>query len=237
MSDGVASVAALRAVLFDLDGTLLDTNYLHTVAWWRALSEAGNGVPMSAIHHLIGMGSTQLITELIGRSDDRISRAHRDHFAKMHDFIRPLPGATELVRAVDESGLLVVVVTSAEEADLEALLGPLGCDDAIDVLVHGGQGEAKPAPDLFQIALDRAEIESPSALALGDSVWDIVAANHAGVSCIAVETGGIARSLLEDAGATAVYRSGLEVLNSFASGLLRDLSAPEQVSGYPSILR
>ena len=135
-------------MLFDLDGTLLDTNYLHTLAWWRALTEAGNAVPMSAIHHLIGMGSTEMVTELLGRSDDQISRAHRDHFAKMHDFIRPLPGATELVRAVGESGALVVVATSAEKDELDALLAPLGCDDAIDVLVPGEQGEAKPAPDL-----------------------------------------------------------------------------------------
>jgi HAD superfamily hydrolase (TIGR01509 family) len=224
MSDGAALVEAPRAVLFDLDGTLLDTNYLHTLAWWRALSEAENAVPMSAIHRLIGMGSTEMVTELLGRPDDQVSRAHRDHFAKMHEFIRPLPGATELIRAVGESGALVVIVTSAEKDELNALLAPLDCDDAIDVLVHGDQGEAKPAPDLFQIALARAEIESSSALALGDSVWDVLAANRAGVRCIAVETGGIARSLLEDAGATAVYDSCREVLNSFASGHFGSLS-------------
>jgi HAD superfamily hydrolase (TIGR01509 family) len=224
MSDGAASIDPPRAVLFDLDGTLLDTNYLHTLAWWRALSEAEKGVPMSAIHHLIGMGSTEMVTELLGRPDDQVCRAHRDHFAKMHDFIRPLPGATELVRAVGDSGALVAIVTSAEKDQLDALLALLGCDDAIDVLVHGGQGEAKPAPDLFQIALARAEIESSSALALGDSVWDVLAANRAGLRCIAVETGGIARSLLEDAGATAVYGSCREVLNSFASGYWGNLS-------------
>jgi HAD superfamily hydrolase (TIGR01509 family) len=220
MSGSTAPVQAPRAVLFDLDGTLVDTNYLHTLAWWRALSEAGNDVPMSTLHHLVGMGGTEMLTELLGRSDHRISQAHRDHFAKMHDFIRPLPGAIDLVRAVDESGRLVVVVTSAERDQVDALLAPLGCDGAIDVLVHGESGEAKPAPDLFHIALDRSHVDASSALALGDSVWDVIAAKRAGVSCVAVETGGMARCLLEEAGATAVYESCLEIVKSFASSIL-----------------
>ena len=205
------------AVLFDLDGTLLDTNYIHTLAWWRALSEAGKEVPMAALHRLIGMGSAELLTQILGRPDDKISQAHGTQFADMHDLIRPLPGAAELVRAVEANGTLVVVVTSAEKGEVDVLIDALGCRDSIDVVVHGESGAAKPAPDLFEIALERVRLDPSSAIALGDSIWDIVAAAGAGVKCVAVETGGIARCVLEQAGAVAVYESSLEIVKSFAS--------------------
>ncbi len=208
------------AVLFDLDGTLLDTNYIHTLAWWQALSEAGEKVPMAALHRLIGMGSAELLTKILGSPDEEISQAHGTRFADMHDLIRPLPGAAELVRVVEENGSLVVVVTSAEEREVDVLLDALGCRDSIDMVVHGESGAAKPAPDLFEIALERVCVNASSAVVLGDSIWDIIAAAHAGVKCVAVETGGIARCVLEQAGAVAVYESSLELVESFASSPL-----------------
>ena len=216
----------IDTVFFDLDGTLLDTTYLHTLAWWRALDDAGERRPMAAIHRLIGMGSSELLTTLLGHDDDQISQAHGKYFADLHPFIRPLPDAAKVVRRAASDKSKVVVVTSAKERDLTALLGQLGCDDVIDEVVHGEEAErAKPSPDLFCLALERVGVEPQHVLALGDAVWDVKAAAKAGIACVAVETGGIDRRLLEEAGAVAVYATctqllldGWDALSRFGGG-------------------
>ena len=200
----------------DLDGTLVDTSYLHTFAWWRALDDAYRPVPMADIHPLIGMGDKELLEALIGENDSSIAKSHGRYFSGLYEFIRPLPGAGELIGKLAAEGTRVVVVTSAKGAALAALLGSLGCDDVIVDVVHGEMSpRSKPSPDLFAIALERSSAAPSMVLALGDSIWDIEAAARAGIACVAVETGGTNRTRLEQAGAIAVYPSCAAIVTSF----------------------
>ncbi len=212
------------AVLFDIDGTLVDTNYLHTWAWWQALAENGREVPMARLHRLIGKGAHDLLNEVADGPDERISRAHSRYFAQHGDRIRPLPGAQDLVRRVHAAGHLAVLVTSAEEGELELLLEPLDCADALDEIVHGESVDAaKPAPDLYHEALARTGVLPSRAVALGDTGWDVEAARRAGITCMAVETGGVAACELFAAGAHAVYRSCAQLLEEYEDSLLAKL--------------
>jgi len=222
------------SVFFDLDGTLLDTTYLHTFAWWRALGDAYQQVPMAAIQPLIGMGSGELLTTLIGGDDPAISKAHGRYFATLHEFIRPLPGGRDLVRQVASKGARVVIVTAAKKRDLPALLGPLGCVDIIADTVHGEMaGRSKPSPDLFSLALERSGCGPEETLALGDSIWDIEAANRAGIGCVAVETGGTDAARLATAGALAVYKSCAEIVTSWGETPFSALIHAKEAGDHP----
>ena len=129
------------------------------------------------------------------------------------------------MRRVHRHRLQVVIVTSAEEDELDHLLTSLGCEDEIDDIVHGGAVDsAKPAPDLYQFALDTISTEPARAVALGDTIWDVLAAGRAGIPCITVETGGIPSCMLEAAGATAVYPSCEEILKDYDASLLGSLA-------------
>jgi phosphoglycolate phosphatase-like HAD superfamily hydrolase len=218
-------LVASGTFFFDLDGTLVDTTYLHTVAWWRAFTDSGEPVPMARIHPLIGMGGSELLNELLGRDDPVIEKAHGRHFASLHRFITAVPGGTEIIRYIKGQGGRVVIVTSAGQADLPPLLGPLGGADVMSDIVHGEMTDrAKPAPDLFLLALGRAGIPPSEGLAVGDSLWDIKAAGHAGLSCVGVESGGTEARALQEAGAVAVYQSCAEVLDCMAAPPMAGLS-------------
>lgn len=212
------------AVFFDIDGTLVDTNYLHTWAWWRALAQAGIEVPMARVHRLIGKDGAELLSELAGGPDETISRAHSRIFAEERGFIRPLPGARELLRRVQGDGHAVVLVTSAEDAELTLLLEALDSSDVLDEIVHGESVDAaKPAPDLYQEALARTGTAASRVVALGDTGWDVEAARRAEIACVAVETGGVAACELFAAGAHAVYRSCAQLLAEYEDSLLAKL--------------
>lgn len=217
---------ATAAVYFDLDGTLVDTTYFHTYAWWRALDDAGETRPMAAIHPLIGMGSAELLSHLIGRDDEAVVEAHERQFAALHPWVRPLPGAVELVQRVAGAGATAVVVTSAKTRDLDALLRPLGGGGLFaDVIDGEAVAGAKPAPDPFLTALRRTGAVPDRALAVGDSVWDVRSATAAGMACVGLQSGGIARADLEQAGAVAVYRDCADVLAHWAGSPLATLLA------------
>jgi HAD superfamily hydrolase (TIGR01509 family) len=211
-------LVASGTFFFDLDGTLVDTTYLHTFAWWRALMDEGEHIPMARIHPLIGMGGSELLTELLGRDDPSIEKTHSRHFASLHRFITAVPGGTEIIRYIKRQGGKVVVVTSAGQADLPSLLGPLGGPDAMSDIVHGEMTDrAKPAPDLFLVALERAGIPPSEGLAIGDSLWDVKAAGRAGLTSVGVESGGTDARALQEAGAEAVYRNCAEMLDYMAA--------------------
>ncbi len=194
------------AILFDVDGTLVDTNYLHTVAWWRGLTAAGEQVAMASIHRVIGMGSDILVEELLGYDVPEAGDRHKEEFKTLRDEMRAFPRAAELLREVARRGPKVVLASSANEQDLEAMRKAIDADDVVDIFTSSKDVEtSKPAPDIFQVALDRAEVDAEHAIVVGDTIWDIQAARKVGLDCIGVLTGGLGRGELEDAGVVAVY--------------------------------
>jgi phosphoglycolate phosphatase-like HAD superfamily hydrolase len=193
-------------VVFDVDGTLLDTNYLHVAAWWEAFAERGHDVRCADIHRAIGMGSAELIERVLGRPDPTVSPAHSRHYAPYLGRMRPLPGAAGLLRATAGLGLDVVLATSAKDDEVDLMLDALGARSAVRAVVSSGDvGQAKPDPGIVEKALDESGIDPGRAVMVGDTVWDVVAAERAGIRCIGLLCGGIAAADLRGAGAAQVY--------------------------------
>ena len=211
-----------RAVLFDVDGTLVDTNYLHVLAWRRVFLEHGEPeVTCARIHRLVGMGTDELLEELFGRPRPELKDERARQFAALTAEIRAFPRAGDLLRALHERGLRVVLATSAEKSDLEALLKAIDADDAIDAVTSSGEVDnAKPSPELFCVALEQAGTAAEETVVVGDTVWDIEAAARAGLPCVAVTSGGISRAELEAAGAVAVYEDAGDLLDNLAESPL-----------------
>ena len=213
-------------VLFDLDGTLVDTNYLHTLAWSRALSDAGEWAPMNAIHRLVGMGADQLLPELLGHGSPEAASARPQRYSALISEARAFPEASSLLQALHERGLAVVLATSAAADELTELRRLLDADDAVDAQTTGDDIEAsKPDPEVFVTAMHTANIDPGRAIAVGDSIWDVHAARAAGIACIGVETGGFSRHELAEAGAVSVYRDVAELYGQLQTSPLALLSA------------
>jgi HAD superfamily hydrolase (TIGR01509 family) len=208
----------VQAVFLDIDGTLMDTNYLHIEAWAQAFEEVGERPPRSRIHHEVGKGSDKLIPQFV--EDDqkagRVSELHGEYYAKLQERGHPLPGAKELVTSLVERGYEVWFATSAKPEELEHHMQELGAEDNIAGVVSSDEAEqSKPAPDIFGLALERAGAAPEEAVVVGDSIWDIEAAKEAGVRVAAVMTGGaFSRAELEEAGAYAVYEDCTDLLNN-----------------------
>jgi HAD superfamily hydrolase (TIGR01509 family) len=198
-------------VLFDVDGTLVDTTHLHTVSWWEALRRADHDVPMTDIHRAIGMGADKLLNHLLGPERDRsadsqIRDAHDGLFAEFWARLRPLPGAADLLRACAERGLRVVLATSATERELAALRAALNADEVIAAVTSAADAdESNPAPDLLAASLDRSGLDRSRVVFVGDSVWDVAAAGHLDIPCIGLTCGGTSRGELAGAGAAAIF--------------------------------
>jgi HAD superfamily hydrolase (TIGR01509 family) len=210
----------VAGVLFDVDGTLVDTTYLHAVTWWEALRQGDHDVPMAIIHHAIGMGSDKILDALLGEERDRgedgtIVAAHAALYSTYWDRLRPLPGAADLLRACKGAGQRVVLASSASERELAALRRALDADDVIDVATSASDAkESKPAPDILGVALDRAALAAAEVVLVGDSVWDIRAAARLEIPCVAVTCGGTSAEELTRAGAVAVYRDPADLLSA-----------------------
>ncbi|WP_031172410.1 HAD family hydrolase [Streptomyces durhamensis] len=207
-----------RAAVFDVDGTLVDTNHLHVVTWWEAFRQAGHDVPMHAVHRAVGLGSADLIAHLLGddRDTDRdaeLSAAHKALYGQYMDRLPALPGAGELLRRLHHGGWTVVLATSASGAELGALRRAIDADDAItDTAGSEDVREGKPSPEPVQLALELAGAPASQAVFVGDTVWDMRAGSKAGVRCLGVLCGGIPRADLEEAGAEAVYADPADLL-------------------------
>jgi HAD superfamily hydrolase (TIGR01509 family) len=216
----------VAAALFDVDGTLVDTNYLHAVTWWEAFEQAGYQVPMAEIHRAIGMGSGQLLDKLLPEDRDSgadadLRLAHGALYSTYWSRLRPLPGAAGLLRACKRRGLTVVLASSADEPEFKALRAALDAEDAIDEATFAGDVESsKPAPDLVEAALDKAGVQAEQAVFVGDTVWDVQACQKAGVPCIGVLSGGVSRDELTAAGAAEVYPGPGDLLAALADSLL-----------------
>lgn len=216
----------IRAVIFDIDGTLMDTNYLHVEAFARAFREVGREIPRTAIHKQIGKGADLLLPVLLGEDDEgateRANERYTKLFAGLEEQGYPLPGAKELLGALSQRQIAVWLATSAKPEQLEFLLGALEAEGKIAGVVSSGDVEAsKPEPDIFAAALERAGCAPDETVVVGDTVWDVIAANKAGLRTVGVLTGGaFSRAELEEAGAVAVYQDCAEMLSSgFPDGL------------------
>ncbi|BFU45475.1 HAD family hydrolase [Krasilnikovia sp. MM14-A1004] len=198
-------------VLFDVDGTLVDTTYLHAVAWWQALRLEEHDVPMAEIHRAIGMGSDKILDHWLGGDrdtsrDDRMTTAHDTLYATWWERLRPLPAATDLLRAVAGLGLAVVLASSARERELAVLRRVLGADDVLAAATSSADAdESKPAPDILEAALAQSGVEPGRCVFVGDSVWDVQAAAKLDIACIGLTCGGTSAAELTDAGAIATY--------------------------------
>ncbi|MEU9506219.1 HAD family hydrolase [Micromonospora sp. NPDC048170] len=205
-------------VLFDVDGTLVDTTYLHTVSWWEALRQTDRPVPMATIHRAIGMGSDKLLDHLLGperdrNADQRLRDAHDTLFAEYWERLVPLPGAADLLRACAERGLRVVLATSAAEHEVTALRRALAADDVIHTVTCSADArESKPAPDILVAALEQSGLAAGRVVFVGDSVWDVAAAGELDVPCVGLTCGGTGRGELAGAGAVAVYEDPAALL-------------------------
>lgn len=145
-----------RGVIFDVDGTLADTNYLHIVAWWQAFRTAGHEVVMSDLHALIGMGADQLLPRLVGSEDAAIKRSHTRFYSPYLDSLRRFPKADELLKACAGLGLEIVLATSAPKEEVAALREALDADDVISEVTSSEDVEmSKPAPELLEVTLGK----------------------------------------------------------------------------------
>ena len=215
------------ALVLDVDGTLLDTVYLHVIAWWEAFVDGGHEVSGFDIHRAIGRGSDDLVETLIGRSDESLVEAHAKNWAPLREKCIPFHDVPQLIRTCAERGMQVVYCTSGAPEDIQDFRDKVGCDDVVAAAVNSSDVEqSKPAPDIVQAALDAVGVAPENAVMVGDTVYDVRAANAAGVACIGLMCGGIGREELEEAGAAAVYGNPSELLQDLEASPLRRLLGP-----------
>ena len=200
-----------RAAILDLDGTLVDTNYQHALAWYRAFRQHEILLPVWKIHRHIGMGGDKLVTALAGekverdRGDD-IRAAEKALYLALIEETEPLEGARDFLVELKERGHTIVLATSAKQNELDHYLDLLDVRDLADAWTSSADVEAtKPDPDLVLAALEKAKTKD--AVMVGDTNWDVEAAKRAGIETIAVLTGGFSEQELLDAGAVAVFES------------------------------
>ena len=206
-----------RAVLLDIDGTLVDSTYHHAIAWHRAFARHDLHPPMHTIHRTIGMGGDKLVAVVAGddveeRLGDDLRSAWREEYLPLREEVLPLPGARELVLALREAGHRVALASSGDPQFSREAVDLLDVGDAIEVLTTSEDVEAsKPEPDLLGETLRRLG-DAPEALLVGDTVHDVESAKRAGMPCVAVLTGGYGRAELTDAGAARVVTGPADLL-------------------------
>ncbi|MFP7760218.1 HAD family hydrolase [Marisediminicola sp. LYQ85] len=216
------------AVLFDIDGTLVDSNFLHIEAWARAFTDVGLTVPAWRIQRAIGADSSELLSQLAGdasdETHDRIKELHTKYYKELAPRLSMLAGAKDLVAAVAGRGVRVVLATSAPPAELDEINKVLDLDDNTYAITSGDDVEtAKPEPDIIEIALERAGVTADDAIMVGDAVWDVRAATNAGVRTIGLLSGGSGEKELSSAGAIAVYDDAADLLANIESSPIASL--------------
>ena len=207
----------MTVAVLDIDGTLVDTNYQHAVAWYRAFREHGIVLPVWRIHRHIGMGGDQLVAAL---TDDRTEQEHGDEirdtetkrYFELIGEVETMDGSRELIEHLKQRGHTVVLASSAKEDEVDHYLDLLDARELADAWTTSADVEAtKPAPDLVTAALDRAGGSSDDAVMIGDTPWDVKAAGSASVQTLAVLTGGFSVQELREAGALDVFESVREL--------------------------
>lgn len=222
-SDGAA---ARGAVLFDIDGTLLDSTYHHAFAWHRAFTRYDVAVPLWKVHRAIGMGGDRLVAHVAGddveeEHGDELREAWEQEYAEVVVEVRPLAGATELIRKLAREGYLVALASSGKKSFSEDAVKTLDVVEEVHTLTTSDDAEqSKPDPDILSSTLGRLEVER--AAFVGDTPYDVEAATRLGLRTIGVLTGGFSRAELEDAGAALVVEALTEVLDLDWDDLLQE---------------
>lgn len=206
------------AVILDIDGTLVDTNYHHAVAWFRALRQHGRVVPLFEIHRHVGVGGDQMVAALTDEafdeeSGDDVRAAESALFQVLMPELEPLDGARRLIEELKGRGLTVVLASSAKQTELDHYLDLLDARELADDWTSSADVEAtKPEPDLVEAALEKAGTRE--ALMVGDTPWDCEAAGRAGIVTYTVMTGGFSEAELREAGARAVFKTVPELIDA-----------------------
>ncbi|MCW2499946.1 MAG: putative hydrolase [Frankiales bacterium] len=201
------------AVLFDLDGTLVDSNYLHVHAWWEAFGAAGHEVSGRDVHHAIGRPAADLVETLLGHPDQAVVDGHDERWAALRPRAQAYRGAGELLRACAARGWRVVWATSGSPEDIAAFRALLAADDVVHAVISSSDVErGKPHPDVVLAALEAAGVGPQDAVLVGDTVWDAQAARAAGVASIGLLAGGLCEQALRDAGAVDVLDAPADLL-------------------------
>jgi HAD superfamily hydrolase (TIGR01509 family) len=212
----------MHALIFDLDGTLIDTVYAHIFAWQRAFAEADMAIEGWRIHRRVGM-SGGLFTRAVGRELGRelseeeakmLQRRHGEIYREILQKPRPLPGAVEVLEFLRTSGIKHAIATSGERPEINASLQSLGVPAETVVITRSDVLRAKPEPDLFLAAQSKLGVGAAECYVVGDAVWDILAARRANMLSVGLLSGGYGEDELAKAGAFRIYRDPLELLRS-----------------------
>ncbi len=207
----------MAVAVLDIDGTLVDTNYHHAIAWYRAFRQSGIVLPIWRIHRHIGMGGDQLVQALTDEDTDRrcgdeIRAAESTLYMELIDEVQPMEGSRELIEDLKQRGHTVVLASSAKEDEVEHYLDLLDARELADSWTTSADvEETKPQPDLVNAALERSGGSADEAVMVGDTPWDVRAAENAGVKTLTVRTGGFGDDELRDAGAVEVFESVAEL--------------------------
>jgi HAD superfamily hydrolase (TIGR01509 family) len=213
--------------ILDIDGTLVDTNYQHALAWFRAFRDNGIVLPVWRIHRHIGMGGDQVIPALCGeeteeRLGEKIRDAESEHYFSMIEEVETMDASRELIEALSQRGHSIILASSAKEKEVDHYLDLLDARELADAWTTSADvEETKPEPDLVKAALARAGAPAQDAVMIGDTTWDVEAAGRAGVRTITVRTGGFGADELRQAGAIAIYESVRELLERLDDTPLR----------------
>ena len=201
-------------MLVDVDGTLLDSNHLHAVAWSRAFRDAGHDqVTTAQAHAALSLPGADLVRHLLGRDDDAVVAGHSERFEELRHLVAALPGAADLLGACAARGAAVVLTTSGPPGDLEWMIPLLGGDGPLaGVVTSEDVDAAKPAPDPLGTALQRYHLDPQRTVVVGDAVWDARAAARAGLPRVALRCGGIGEADLRAAGAVSVREHPADLL-------------------------
>jgi len=207
----------VATAILDIDGTLVDTNYQHTIAWARALRRYEIVIALWRIHTHIGMGGDQVVEALCGERvedelGDDIRAAEGERYMELIDEVAPMEGSRELIVELKQRGHAVVLASSAKQDEVDHYLDLLDARELADAWTTSADVQAtKPAPDLVRAALDRVDGGASGAVMVGDTPWDVKAALAADVPTLAVVTGGFSKQELHEAGAAAVFESVAEL--------------------------
>ena len=215
----------IDTVVLDVDGTLADTVYHHTLAWARAFAAVDVPVDTWRIHRAIGRGADRLVAAVAGDEvedahGDDVRRLHGERFDEVIDEVRATPGAARLLAALLDRGFTVVLASSGEEEQTDRLLGLVEGSDKVHARVTSGEADAsKPAPDLIDVAIDR--VGGRSAAVIGDATWDVRAARERDRYCIGLLCGGFGEAELRDAGAAEVFETPDDLVDHLDETALR----------------